>query len=205
MLVPVRLSRLSVRHGQLQHGCPKVLFHPYWSLLHDHHPLARLSDFVAAGSGGFYCAWRYSHLLAQLVLIPFATWHLPIYFHFPPFNMEPYHRSYLSTDVNNSTITVLSYFSFTHIPSHVEIPTEQPQNFLSWIMNLPQLDHKTSSVGSWPLLGQITILPRSTLGTRNHLCYGLPISIAYTSLLHLYSPPVATKHMYTWSVCHSLP
>ena len=32
-------------------GRPKVFFHPYWSLLHDSHPLAGLSDFVAAGSG----------------------------------------------------------------------------------------------------------------------------------------------------------
>ena len=30
---------------------PKVLFHPYWSLIHDHRPLARLSDFVAPGAG----------------------------------------------------------------------------------------------------------------------------------------------------------
>ena len=32
-------------------GRSKVFFHPYQSLLHDHHPLAGLSDFVAAGSG----------------------------------------------------------------------------------------------------------------------------------------------------------
>ena len=32
-------------------GLPKMFFHPYRSLLHDHCPLAGLSDFVAAGSG----------------------------------------------------------------------------------------------------------------------------------------------------------
>ena len=31
-------------------GCPKSFYHPYQSLLHDCHPLAGLSDFVAAGS-----------------------------------------------------------------------------------------------------------------------------------------------------------
>ena len=44
----------SMVHGQRavqSAGCPKVFFHPYQSLLHDRHPLARLSDFVAAGSG----------------------------------------------------------------------------------------------------------------------------------------------------------
>ena len=32
-------------------GRSKALFHPYRSLIHDHHPPAGLSDFVAAGSG----------------------------------------------------------------------------------------------------------------------------------------------------------
>ena len=39
--------------------------------------------------------------------------------------MEPYRQSYLSTDVNDSTITVLSYFSTYH-SSHVEIPRYDP-------------------------------------------------------------------------------
>ena len=44
----------SVVHGQQvvwSAGCPKALFHPYQSLIHDCHPLAGLLDFVAAGSG----------------------------------------------------------------------------------------------------------------------------------------------------------
>ena len=41
-------------HGQwVVHsaGHPKSFYHPYWDLLHHHHPLARLSHFMAAGSG----------------------------------------------------------------------------------------------------------------------------------------------------------
>ena len=32
-------------------GRPKSLYHPYRLLLHDHHPLAGLVEFMAAGSG----------------------------------------------------------------------------------------------------------------------------------------------------------
>ena len=32
-------------------GCPKLLYHPYRSLLHEHRPLAGLAEFMAAGSG----------------------------------------------------------------------------------------------------------------------------------------------------------
>ena len=32
-------------------GCPKSLYHPYQSLLHDHRPLAGFVEFVVAGSG----------------------------------------------------------------------------------------------------------------------------------------------------------
>ena len=43
-----------VVHGQRavhSAGHPKSFYHPYQSLLHDCQPLARLSDFMAAGSG----------------------------------------------------------------------------------------------------------------------------------------------------------
>ena len=78
----------------------------------------------------------------------------------------------------------------------------------------------TSSILPRSILGRITAPPQSDHGppsvrSRYHLgvssvqgvtwYYGFPISIAYASPLHLYSPPVATKHMYTWSVRHSLP
>ena len=60
--------------------------------------------------GWCYHTWRYSRLLAQLVPIPFVIW-LPYLFSHFSFDMEPYHQYYLSTDVNDLTTTVPSYFT----------------------------------------------------------------------------------------------
>ena len=69
---------------------------------------------------------------------------LPIYFLFPPFDMEPNRQSYLSTDVNDLTITVLSYFS-TNPPATLRFPRNNPDTPL----DIPQLDHGPSLEYPW--------------------------------------------------------
>ena len=84
-------------------------------------------------------------LLCLVLLTPFSSTHSHSFCHLAslsifhsPFDMEPYSQSYLSTDVNDSTSLSLHIYPLFTLPSHIEIPLEQPQISLSRILAPPQ-------------------------------------------------------------------